>query len=61
MSNSLDIVGLMESKFGDKIIVQRGQLGAAAITANNGMHYEVLKAMIAADEKTGITSITGLD
>ena len=61
MSNSLDIVGLMESKFGDKIHVQRGQLGAAAITANNGLHYDVLKAMIAADEKTGITSISGLD
>jgi Ni,Fe-hydrogenase III large subunit/NADH:ubiquinone oxidoreductase subunit C len=61
MSKSLDIIGLMESKFGDKISVERGKLEAAAITANNGMHYEVLKAMIAADEKTGITSITGLD
>ena len=62
MSNSsLDIIGLVESKFGDKIQIQRGQLGAAAITANNGLHYDVMKAMVDADEKTGITSITGLD
>jgi Ni,Fe-hydrogenase III component G len=62
MSNSNpDVISLMESKFGDKIHVERGQLGDAAITANNGLHYEILKALIAVDEKTGITSITGLD
>ncbi len=60
-SSNVDIIGLVESKFGDKIQIQRNVLGAAAITANNGLHYEVLKAMIAADEKTGITAITGID
>lgn len=60
-SINTDIISLVESKFGDKIQIQRGALGAAAITANNGLHYEILKAMIEADEKTGITAITGLD
>ena len=60
-NNSLDIISLVESKFGDKIKVERGLLGAAAITAENGLHYDVLKAMIDADEKVGITAITGLD
>ncbi|MCW4030315.1 MAG: NADH-quinone oxidoreductase subunit C [Candidatus Bathyarchaeota archaeon] len=60
-NNSLDIIGLVESQFGDKIKVERGLLGAASITANKGLHYDVLKAMIAADEKAGITAITGLD
>jgi Ni,Fe-hydrogenase III component G len=62
MSNSnVDLISLVESKFGSKIQVQRGQVGDAAITANNGLHYDVLKAMIEADEKTGVTAITGLD
>ncbi len=60
-NNNLDIISLVESKFGDKIKVERGLLGAAAITADNGLHYDVLKAMIDADEKIGITAITGLD
>ena len=60
-NNNLDMISLIESKFGDKIQVQRNLLGAATITANNGLHYDVLKALIEADEKTGITSITGLD
>ncbi len=61
MASNTDIISLMDSKFGDKIQIQRGILGAAAITANNGLHYDVLKAMIEADEKTGVTAITGLD
>jgi len=62
MSNSdLDLISLVESKFGDKIQVQRNLLGAAAITANNGLHHDVVKALLEADEKTGVTSITGLD
>ncbi len=60
-NNNVDMIGLLESKFGDKIQIQKDALGAAAITANNGLHYDVLKAMLAADEKTGITAITGLD
>jgi formate hydrogenlyase subunit 5 len=61
LSNSnVDLLSLVESKFGDKIQVQRGTLGTSII-ANNGMHHDVLKAMIEADEKTGITAITGLD
>ena len=62
MSNSnLDVISLVESKFGEKIEVQRNMLGAATITANNGLHYDVMKALLEADEKTGVTSITGLD
>ncbi len=60
-NNKVDLLSLVESKFGDKIKIERGLLGDAAITANNGLHYDVLKAMIEADEKAGTTSITGLD
>ena len=60
-NNKIDIVRVIQSKFGDKVQIQLGQLGTAAINANNGLHRDVLKAMIDADEKTGITAITGLD
>jgi Ni,Fe-hydrogenase III large subunit/Ni,Fe-hydrogenase III component G len=59
--SQVDVISLVESKFGDKIQVKRGELEAAAIIAENGLHYDVLKAMIEADEKTGITAITGID
>jgi NADH-quinone oxidoreductase subunit D len=55
------MISLIKSKFGDRIQIQLGQLGAAAITVQNGLHRDVLKAMLDADEKTGITAITGLD
>ncbi len=61
MSNSVDFIGLVESKFGDKVQIQKGVNGEASFVANNGLHYEVLKAMIDVDEKAGITAITGLD
>lgn len=60
-NNNIDLISLIQSKFGDKVQIQLGLLGAAAITANNGLHREVLKAMLSADGKTGITAITGLD
>ena len=59
--NKIDMISLIKSKFGDRIQIQLGQLGAAAITVQNGLHRDVLQAMIEADEKTGITAITGLD
>ena len=52
-SNSIDMIGILESKFGDKIQIQKGVAGTASIVANNGLHHEVLATMIAADEKTG--------
>ena len=61
MSNSVDFFGLVESKFGDKVQIQKGVNGEASFVANNGLHYDLLKAMIDVDEKTGITAITGLD
>ena len=60
-NNKIDIVKVIESKFGDKVPIQLGQLGTAAINTSNGLHRDVLKAMLEADEKTGITAITGLD
>jgi len=61
MSDNLDMISLLENKFGDKIQIQQGTLEAGAIIANNGLHHDVLKTLIEADEKTGITAITGLD
>lgn len=60
-SNKIDMINLLESKFGNQIQIQSGVAGEASIVANNGVHREVLQAMIAADEKTGVTAITGLD
>src|SRR5208283_3595851 len=56
-----DMVKAIESKFDSKIQIQMGQLGTAAICTSNGLHRDVIKAMLDADEKTGITAITGLD
>src|SRR5208283_1070477 len=62
MPNSkIDIVSAIESKLKDKVQIQLGQLGKAAINTANGLHRDVLKAMIEADEKTATTAITGLD
>ncbi len=61
VSNSLDIVSVIESKFQDQVQIQKGTLGKAAIITSNGLHREVLKAMVEADEKTGVAAITGLD
>ena len=61
MQNSeVDIIKVLESKFGSKVQIQPGLIGTAAISTN-GLHREVLKAMVEADAKTGITAITGLD
>jgi Ni,Fe-hydrogenase III large subunit/NADH:ubiquinone oxidoreductase subunit C len=60
-NNKLDILNVIESKLGSKVQIQPGHLSTGSIIANNGLHREVLKAMIEADEKTGIIAITGLD
>ena len=57
----IDIIEVIQSKLNDKVKIQLGQLGTATIDASNGLHRDVLKAMIEGDEKTGITAITGLD
>jgi Ni,Fe-hydrogenase III large subunit/NADH:ubiquinone oxidoreductase subunit C len=59
--NNVDIISLIQSKFGDKFQIELGNLGTAAIIANNGLHREVIQTMLNADEKTGVTAITGLD
>jgi Ni,Fe-hydrogenase III large subunit/Ni,Fe-hydrogenase III component G len=61
LQSNIDIIKEIESKLDSQIQIQLGQLGKAAIVANNGLHRDVLKAMVAADEKTAITAITGLD
>jgi Ni,Fe-hydrogenase III large subunit/NADH:ubiquinone oxidoreductase subunit C len=60
-NNKIDILNIIESKLGSKVQIQPGHLSTGSIIANNGLHREVLKAMIEADEKTGIIAITGLD
>ena len=62
MSNSkIDILSIVASKLGSKIQIQPGHLSTGTIIAENGLHRDVLKTMIDADEKAGITAITGLD
>ncbi len=60
-NSNIDIINVIESKLKDKVQIQLGQLGKATIITNNGLHRDVLKAMVEADEKTAITAITGLD
>jgi len=60
-NSSVDVISAIESKLKDKVQIQMGQLGQAAIIANNGLHRDVIQAMLEADEKTGVTAITGLD
>ena len=60
-NNVVDIISLIQSKFGDKIQIELGKLGTAAIIANNGLHHKVIQEMLNADEKTGVTAITGID
>ncbi len=62
MQNSkIDIINVVESKLKEKVQIQLGQLGKAAIVTSNGLHRDVFKAMVEADEKTAIVAITGLD
>ncbi len=60
-NNKIDIINVIQTKLGDKVQIQLGQLGTAAINANNGLHRDVLKAMLEADEKTAVSAITGID
>jgi Ni,Fe-hydrogenase III large subunit/NADH:ubiquinone oxidoreductase subunit C len=61
LNGKIDIVNAIESKLDGKVQIQLGQLGTATINTSNGLHKDVLQAMIEADEKTAITAITGLD
>ena len=56
-----EMIKVVESKLGDKVQIKLGLLGTGSIFANNGLHRDVFKAMVEADEKTGITAITGVD
>jgi formate hydrogenlyase subunit 5 len=60
-NNNIDIINVIETQLKDKVQIQLGQLGKAAIVTNDGLHRDVLKAMVEADEKTAISAITGLD
>ncbi len=60
-SSNIDIINVIETQLKDKVQIQLGQLGKAAIVTNNGSHRDVLKVMVGADEKTAITAITGID
>jgi len=60
-NNKIDILKIVESKLGSKVQIQPGYLSTGTILTQNGLHRDVLKAMIDAEEKTGITAITGLD
>jgi formate hydrogenlyase subunit 5 len=60
-NSNIDIISVIETKLKDKVQIQPGQLSTATIITNNGLHRDVLKAMVDADEKTAIVAITGID
>ncbi len=55
-NNKIDILNVVATKFGTKVQIEPGHLSTGTIIANNGLHRDVLKTMIDADEKTGIIS-----
>ncbi len=59
--SSEEFVNAIENKLNGKVQIKVGALGKAAITVNNGLHRDVVKAMIEADDQTSIVAITGLD
>ncbi len=59
--NNLDILTLLESKLKGKPIKIQPGLNKATIIANDGAHRDAFKALMEADEKTGVSAITGLD
>ena len=62
MSNSnVDVVKILESKLSDKIQILPGQLGTATIKVAPGIHRDVFRTLVDADEYTAISAITGLD
>ncbi len=60
-NSNIDIISAIETKFNGKVQIQLGQLGTATVIASPGLHREVIKAMVEADEKTAITAISGVD
>ena len=59
--NNIDIVKILESKLGDKVQILPGQLGTATIKVALGLHRDVFRALVDADEYTAISAISGLD
>jgi len=59
--SSEEFVNAIENKLNGKIQIQIGTLGKAAITANNGIHRDLIKVMLEVDDQTSIVAITGLD
>lgn len=61
-NNDINIVQILEDKLqGKPVQVVLGQLGTAAIKTSPSIHRDVFKVLVDADEKTAITSITGID
>ncbi|MCW4003374.1 MAG: NADH-quinone oxidoreductase subunit C [Candidatus Bathyarchaeota archaeon] len=60
-SSNIDILSVVQSKLKKKVQIEAGLLSTGTIIANNGLHRDVMQAMVDADEKTAITAITGLD
>jgi hypothetical protein len=61
-NNDINIVQILEDKLqGKPVQVVLGQLGTAAIKTSPSSHRDVFKVLVDADEKTAITSITGID
>ncbi|XES78660.1 MAG: NADH-quinone oxidoreductase subunit C [Candidatus Bathyarchaeia archaeon] len=58
----MDILKILETKLqGKPVEIVPDYLGTAAIKAKEGSYRDVFKALMDADEKTGVTSITGID
>ncbi len=61
MSSNIDILKVIESKLDGKVQIEPGHLSTGTVTVTDGLYRDVLKAMVAADEKTAIVTMTGID
>jgi Ni,Fe-hydrogenase III large subunit/Ni,Fe-hydrogenase III component G len=61
LSSNIDILKVIESKLDGKVQIEPGHLSTGTVTVTDDLHRDVLKAMVEADEKTAITTMTGID
>ena len=60
-NNKQDILTILHDKLSDKALIQPNHLGKASVSVQPGFHRDVLSILLEADEKTGVSAISGVD
>ena len=59
-NNNQSAIAIIENKFGKQVQIEK-KYNSSWVTAENNLHYDIIKVLIDSDEKTAIAAITGLD